>query len=36
MCVLWMSVVRRKKGVGDVFEMCMCVARGGWVERGMR
>ena len=27
--VLWMSVVRRMMGVGAVYEMCMCLARGG-------
>ena len=27
--VLWMSVVCRMRGVGDVCEMCMCLARGG-------
>ena len=27
--VLWMSVVRRMRGVDGVCEMCMCFARGG-------
>ena len=27
--VLWMSVVRGMRGVGGVYEMCMCLARGG-------
>ena len=27
--VLWMSVVRGMTGVGGVFVMCMCLARGG-------
>ena len=27
--VLWMSVVRRMRGVGGACEMCMCLARGG-------
>ena len=27
--VLYMSVVRGMKGVGGVFEMCTCLARGG-------
>ena len=27
--VLWMSVVRGMQGVGEVCEMCMCLARGG-------
>ena len=27
--VLWMSVVRGMRGVGEVGEMCMCLARGG-------
>ena len=26
--VLWMSVVRGMRGVGEVCEMCMCLARG--------
>ena len=26
--VLWMSVVRRMRGIGGVCEMCMCLARG--------
>ena len=26
--VLWMSVVRGIRGVGGVYEMCMCLARG--------
>ena len=30
-CVLEMSVVR---GVGEVCDMCMCLARAVWVERG--
>ena len=29
--VLGMSVVRRMRGVGEVFTMCMCLARGGVV-----
>ena len=32
--VLWMSVVRGMRGVAGVCEMCMCLARGAWVERG--
>ena len=27
--VIWMSVVRGMRGVGEVFEMCMCLAQGG-------
>ena len=27
--VLWMSVVRRMRGVVELCEMCMCLARGG-------
>ena len=27
--VIWMSVVRGMRGVGEVYEMCMCLARGG-------
>ena len=27
--LLWMGVVRRMRGVGGVWEMCMCLARGG-------
>ena len=27
--VLWMSVVRGMRGVGEVCEMCMCLTRGG-------
>ena len=27
--VLWMSVVREMTGVGGVYEMCICLARGG-------
>ena len=23
------------RGVGGVCDMCMCLARGGWVERGL-
>ena len=30
--VLWMSVVRGMRGLGGVFEMCMCLARAVWVE----
>ena len=26
--VLWMSAVRRMRGVGGVCEVCMCLARG--------
>ena len=26
--VLWMSVVRGMRGIGEVCEMCMCLARG--------
>ena len=26
--VLWMSVVRGMRGVGGIFEMCMCLVRG--------
>ena len=29
--VMWMSVMRGMRGVGGVCEMCMCLARGGWV-----
>ena len=32
--MLWMSVVRGMRGVGGVCEMCMCLARAAWVERG--
>ena len=32
--VLWMSVVRGMRRIGEVCEMCMCLARGGVVERG--
>ena len=32
--VLWMSVVCGMRGVGGVCEMCMCLARVAWVERG--
>ena len=35
--VLWMSVVRGVRGVGEVCKMCMCLARGGvggeWMRR---
>ena len=34
--VVWMSVVRGKRGVGKVCEMCMCLARGGVDGNGMR
>ena len=27
--VRWMSVVRGMRGVGGVYQMCMCLARGG-------
>ena len=27
--VIWMSVVRGMRGVGEVCEMCVCLARGG-------
>ena len=27
--LLWMSVVRGMRGVGEVCEMCLCLARGG-------
>ena len=27
--VIWRSVVRGMRGVGEVCEMCMCLARGG-------
>ena len=33
--VLWMSVVRGMRGVGGVYEMCMCLVRAAWVERGV-
>ena len=32
--VLWISVVRGMRGVGEVCAMGMCLARGGVVERG--
>ena len=32
--LLWMCAVRGMKGIGGVCEMCMCVARGAWVESG--
>ena len=32
--VLWMSVVRGLRGVGGVCEICMCLSRAAWVERG--
>ena len=32
--VLWMSVVRGMPGVGGVYEMSMCLARGGVVVEG--
>ena len=31
---LGMSVVRGMGGVGGVCEMCMCLARAAWEERG--
>ena len=31
---LWMSVVRGMRGVGEVCEICMCLARGGVGEEG--
>ena len=34
--VLWMSVVRGMRGVGGVYEMCMCLARGGVGGEGLR
>ena len=34
--VLEMSVVRRVRGVGGVCEMCMCLARGGIGDVGVR
>ena len=33
--VIWMSAVRGIRGVGEVCEMCMCLARAAWVERGV-
>ena len=27
--VIWMIVLRGMRGVGEVYEMCMCLARGG-------
>ena len=32
--VLWISGVRVMRGVGEVCEMCMCLARAARVERG--
>ena len=32
--MLWMSVVRGMRGVGEVCEMCICLARGGVREEG--
>ena len=32
--VMWMSVVSAMRGVGGVCEMCICLARAAWVERG--
>ena len=32
--VLWMSVVRGMRGVGEVYEMCICLARGCVGEEG--
>ena len=32
--VLCMSVVRGMRGVGGVGDMCVCLARVAWVERG--
>ena len=34
--MLWMSVVRRMRGVGGICEMCMCLARGGLGGEGVR
>ena len=34
--VLWMSVVRGMRGVGGVYEMCMCLALGGEWMRGVQ
>ena len=34
--VVWMSVVRGMTGVGEVCEMCMCLARGGVGGRDVR
>ena len=33
--VLWMRVVRGMRGVGEVYEMCMCLARGGVGREGV-
>ena len=33
--VLCMRVVRGKRAVGVVCEMCMCLTRAAWVERGV-
>ena len=33
--VLWISVVRGMREVGGICEMCMCLARAAWVERGV-
>ena len=33
--VLWINVVRGRRGVGGVCEMCMCLARGGMGGEGM-
>ena len=33
--VLWMSVVSGMRGVGGVCEMCMCLGRAVWLERGL-
>ena len=32
--VLWRSVVRGLRGVGEVCDMCMCLARAAWLESG--
>ena len=33
--VIWMSVVRGMRGVGEVCEMCMCLAQGGVCGEGV-
>ena len=33
--VIWMSVAGGMRGVGGVCEMCICLARVAWVERGV-
>ena len=33
--MLWMSVVYGIRGAAEGCEMCMCLARAAWVERGV-